>query len=114
MNFYLRINRLTRFQQYYIRKNLFQDNVVDYGLLKKLAEDIKYQNLFSKLIKQPVFRNLYYHYLSKYPIDEKVQDVSLYLEISKDLIDQGMVTLINENTEPDIIVIPELEIKDKK
>jgi hypothetical protein len=114
MNFYLRINRLVRFQQYYIRKNLFHDNVVDYGLLKKLAENIKYQNLFSKLIKQPVFRNLYYQYLSKYPIDEKVQDVSLYLEISKDLIDQGMVTLINENTEPDVIVIPELEIKDKK
>lgn len=114
MNFYLRINRLVRFQQYYIRKNLFHDNVVDYGLLKKLAEDIKYQNLFSKLIKQPVFRNLYYQYLSKYPIDDKVQDVSLYLEISKDLIDQGMVTLINENTEPDVIVIPELEIKDKK
>ncbi len=114
MNFYLRINRLVRFQQYYIRKHLFQDNVVDYGLLRKLAEDIKYQNLFSKLIKQPVFRNLYYQYLSKYPIDEKVKDVSLYLEISKDLIDQGMITLINENTEPEVIVIPELEIRDKK
>lgn len=114
MNFYLRINRLVRFQQYYIRKHLFQDNVVDYGLLNKLVEDIVYQNLFSKLKKQPVFRNLYYQYLSKYPIDEKVKDVSLYWEISQDLIDQGMITLINENTDPEVIVIPELEIRDKK
>jgi hypothetical protein len=112
INFYDKVNRLFKVQTFLIKKYVFSEDGIDYGLLKKLSIDLTYQSLIDSGLKAPVFSLLFNNYEKGLSIDDYIIDPKLYLSERQELAKLGIIEVIE--IEDDWISFPEIKIIDKK
>lgn len=109
-NFYDKVNRLFKLQTFLIKKHVFNEDGIDYGLLKKLSKDLTYQSLIDSGLKAPVFSLLFDNYEKGLSIDDYVIDPKLYLSERKELTRLGIIEVIE--IEDDWLSFPVIKIID--
>jgi hypothetical protein len=102
-NFNDKIDRLNSFLNKKIRASVLAENGVNFELLKSFTKDLRFEKLISKLLKNPIYKQLHYAYLSGEDIDKKVEQIELYYSQLNYLVDNGIFecneTSVNDSDE---------------